>query len=60
MILERRKFGPIGWNIAYEWMESDFKASIEQLDMHLQDMDTKRSFQSGKFRALHLAIPANT
>lgn len=24
VILERRKFGAIGWNIAYEWMNSDF------------------------------------
>ena len=24
IILERKKFGPIGWNIAYKWMNSDF------------------------------------
>lgn len=26
-ILERRKYGPIGWNIPYEWMTSDFETS---------------------------------
>lgn len=26
-ILERRKFGAIGWNIPYEWMNSDFETS---------------------------------
>jgi len=35
-ILERRKFGPIGWNISYEWMDSDFQVSQEQLHMYLE------------------------
>lgn len=35
VILERRKFGPIGWNIGYEWMASDLQVSREQLGMYL-------------------------
>lgn len=35
VILERRKFGPIGWNIPYEWMDSDFQVSREQVKMYL-------------------------
>mmetsp|Transcript_18842 Transcript_18842/g.53650 ORF Transcript_18842/g.53650 Transcript_18842/m.53650 type:complete len:653 (+) Transcript_18842:2-1960(+) len=35
VILERRKFGPIGWNIPYEWMDSDFQVSREQVRMYL-------------------------
>ncbi|CAE8734034.1 unnamed protein product [Polarella glacialis] len=35
VILERRKFGPIGWNIPYEWMDSDFQVSKEQVRMYL-------------------------
>lgn len=27
VILERRKYGAIGWNIPYEWMNSDFVTS---------------------------------
>merc|ERR1719506_3138840 len=35
VILERRKFGPIGWNIAYEWMTSDVQVSQQQINMYL-------------------------
>lgn len=35
VILERRKFGAIGWNIAYEWMNSDFFMSQAQVKMFL-------------------------
>ena len=27
IILERRKFGAIGWNIPHDWMNSDFETS---------------------------------
>ena len=27
VILERRKYGPIGWNVHYQWMNSDFDIS---------------------------------
>jgi dynein heavy chain len=37
VILERRKFGPIGWNIPYEWMDSDFQVSREQVRMYLEN-----------------------
>jgi len=34
-ILERRKYGAIGWNIAYEWMNSDFNTSEMNLMLYL-------------------------
>ena len=36
-ILERRKYGAIGWNIAYQWMNSDFDISEQQLRMYLNE-----------------------
>ena len=36
-ILERRKYGAIGWNIAYQWMNSDFEISEGQLQMYLNE-----------------------
>jgi len=37
LILERRKFGAIGWNIAYDWMNSDLKTATMQLRMYLNE-----------------------
>ena len=37
LILERRKFGALGWNIPYEWMNSDLKTGIMQLKMYLEE-----------------------
>mmetsp|Transcript_8280 Transcript_8280/g.4426 ORF Transcript_8280/g.4426 Transcript_8280/m.4426 type:complete len:162 (+) Transcript_8280:1040-1525(+) len=37
IILERRKFGAIGWNIPYEWMNSDFETSQMQLRNFLDE-----------------------
>ena len=36
-ILERRKYGAIGWNISYQWMNSDFDISEKQLMMYLNE-----------------------
>jgi dynein heavy chain len=37
LILERRKFGAVGWNIPYEWMNSDLKAAMMQVKMYLEE-----------------------
>jgi len=37
VILERRKFGAIGWNIPYSWMNSDFVMSKQQTFMFLTE-----------------------
>ena len=47
IVQDRRKFGPIGWNIAYEFTNEDLSVNIKQLKVFLDE------YEEIPFKVLH-------
>ena len=54
-LLERRKFGPLGFNIPYEFTDGDLTICISQLHMFILEY-TKLPFEVNQQRKLTLSL----
>ena len=39
LVLERKKFGPLGWNVKYEWNDTDINTSTKWLRLFIEEND---------------------
>jgi len=55
-LIERKKFGPLGWCISYEFGMPDFNASLQFLQSYLYGLDSGSSLKGGQ-KAATISYP---
>jgi len=38
IVIERKKFGSLGWNVRYEFNNSDLEASLQYIEKYLSNL----------------------
>jgi len=62
VILERKKFGPLGWNIQYQFTDGDTDATLRQAEVHKQALvclSNREIMDASRGRTCHCLMANN-